>query len=55
MMHFARTFWIMRAIAVEGVRDYGKIVHIKNILKVAGGRMHTFRLGLFFFRSFVGH
>ena len=36
MMHFVRTFSIMRAqgvrlIAIEEVRNYGKIVYIKNI------------------------
>ena len=35
MMHFARTFSIMRAYgvrlnAIEEVRNYGKIVYIKN-------------------------
>ena len=38
MMHFVRTFSIMRAkgkrlIAIEGVGDYGKIVYIKNIFE----------------------
>ena len=45
MMHFVRRFSIMRAgvrlIAIEGVRNYGKIVYIKNIFKMAGGRMYT--------------
>ena len=46
MMHFVRTFSIMRAlgvglIAMEEVRNYGKIVYIKNFLKMAGERMHT--------------
>ena len=38
MMHFARTFSIMRAgrlrlIAIEEVRNYGKIVYIKHIFE----------------------
>ena len=38
MMHFVRAFSIMRTyrvklIAIEGVRDYGKIVYIKNIVE----------------------
>ena len=37
MMHFARTFLIMRAgvrrIAIEEVRNYGKIVYIKNVFE----------------------
>ena len=38
MMHFVRTFSIMRAfvrlnIAIEEVRNYGKIVYIKNIFE----------------------
>ena len=38
MMHFVRTFSIMRAydvrlIAIEEVRNYGKIVPIKNIFE----------------------
>ena len=38
MMHFVRTFSIMRAygvrlIAVEEARNYGKIVYIKNIFQ----------------------
>ena len=38
MVHFFRTFSIMRAqgvrlIAIEKVRNYGKIVYIKNIFK----------------------
>ena len=38
MMHFVRTFSIMRAegvrlIAIEEVRNHGKIVHIKNIFE----------------------
>ena len=49
MMHFVRTFLIMRAqgerlIAIEGVRNYRKIVAYasKKFLKMAGGRMHIF-------------
>ena len=46
MMHFVRTFLITRAygvrlIAIEEVPNYRKIVCIKSILKMAGGRMHT--------------
>ena len=26
---------------MEEVRNYGKIVYIKNIFEMAGGRMHT--------------
>ena len=44
MMHFVRvrTFLIMRAqgvrlIAIEEVRNYGKIVYIKNIVENGGG------------------
>ena len=41
MMHFARTFSIMRVlgirlIVVEKVRNYGKIVFIETCLKMAG-------------------
>ena len=46
MMHFVRTFSIMRAysvkfIAIEKIRNYRKIVYIENIFKMAGGRMHN--------------
>ena len=38
MMHFVRTFSIMRAsgvrlIAIEEIRNYGKIVYIENIFE----------------------
>ena len=47
MMHFVRTFSVMRAtvgvrlIAIKEVRNYGKIVYIKSILKMAVKKMHT--------------
>ena len=50
MMHFVRTFSIMRSlglifrpIAIKEIRNYGKIVYCtsKAFLKMAGGRMHT--------------
>ena len=31
----------VRLIAMEEVRNYGKIVYIKNIFEMAGGRVHT--------------
>ena len=31
----------VRLIAMKEVRNYGKIVCIKNIFEMAGGRMHT--------------
>ena len=31
----------VRLIAMEEVRNYGKIVYIKNIFEMAGGRMHV--------------
>ena len=41
MMHFVRTFSVMRAqgvrlIAIEEVQNYGKTVYIKNSLEMAG-------------------
>ena len=36
MMHFVRTFSIMPAedvIAIENIRNYGKIVYIKNVFE----------------------
>ena len=46
MAHFVRTFSIMRAqgvrlIAIEEIRNYGKIVYIKNIFENGWWRMHT--------------
>ena len=46
MMHFVLTFSIMRAygvrlIAIEEVRNYRKVVYIKNFPKMAFGRIHT--------------
>ena len=46
MMHFVRTFLIMRAgvrlIAIEEIRSYGKILYTsKTFLKMCGGRMRT--------------
>ena len=46
MMHFIRTFSIMRAqdvrlIAIEEVRNYGKIVYIKNIFENGCWKMRT--------------
>ena len=31
----------VRLIAMEEVRNYGKLVYIKNIFEMAGGKMHT--------------
>ena len=46
MMHFVRTFSIMRAqgvmlIAIEEVRNYEKIIRIKNMFENGWWRMHT--------------
>ena len=46
MMHFVRTFSVMRAqgvrpIAIKEVRNYGKIEYIKNIFENGWWRMHT--------------
>ena len=46
MMHFVCTFSIMRAqgvrfIPIEEVRNYGKIVYIKNFFENGWWRMHT--------------
>ena len=45
MMHFVRTFSIMRAegvrlIAIEKVRNYEKVIFTKTCLKMAGGGMY---------------
>ena len=45
MIHFVRAFLIMRAdvrlIAIEEVRNYGKILYIKNIFENGWWGMHT--------------
>ena len=51
MMHFVRTFSIMRAqgvklIAIKEARNYGKIVYIKNIVENGWWRMRTSHLTL---------
>ena len=45
-MHFVRSFSIMsaqgvRLIAIEEVRNYGKLYISKTVLKIAGGWMYT--------------
>ena len=46
MMHFVRTFLVMRAqgerlIVIEEVQNYGKIVYIKNSIENGWWRMHA--------------
>ena len=46
MMHFVRTFSIMRVlgvrlIAIEEVQNYGKLYTSKTFLKMAGGKIDT--------------
>ena len=57
-MHFIRTFSIMRAsgvrlIAIEEVRNYGKIVRINNIFE--NGWWEDAYLSFYLFESAPGH
>ena len=60
VMHFVRTFSIMRAsgvklIAIEEVRNHGKLYAIKIFLKMAVGRMHSAHISSYPFACTPGH